>query len=507
MNKFFFILLTSALASPFTEGLAQNPIIQTRYTADPAPYVMGDTCYLYTSVDNEEGEGYQKTYWQLYTSTDMLNWTDRGTVASLADFSWAGDNGAWAPHAISRSGKWFLYVPIQLRGIGVLIGESPTGPWRDVLNKPLINIDIYDIDPTVFIDKDEQAYLYWGNTKLRYARLSRNMMAINGNFVEVPCTVESVGGYDETYVDENGVEQTRRVGTDKYEEGPWAYERNGKYYLVYAAGGIPEHLSYSMSDSPTGPWKYCGQIMDTPEGSFTTHPGIVDFKGRSFIFYHNGGLKGGSGFRRSVCVEEFTYNEDGTIPHIPITKEGVTEAVTHLSPYIRQEAETIGMSSGVRTAQDEKRGVYLDSLDMSDYVKVKSVDFGTTGAKSVMLAVRMVKNPGLIQVCIDTQSNIVGTVNVPESGEWTEVRADLDETITGIHDVYFRFRATAAERKDLMQFDYWQFFTNTATGVASTLSDAPSQEDGATYDLSGRKVEQPGKGVYIRDGKKFLNRP
>ena len=471
MNKFFFILLTSALASPFAEGLAQNPIIQTRYTADPAPYVVGDTCYLYTSVDNEEGEGYQKTYWQLYTSTDMLNWTDRGTVASLADFSWAGDNGAWAPHAISRSGKWFLYVPIQLRGIGVLIGESPTGPWRDVLNKPLINIDIYDIDPTVFIDKDEQAYLYWGNTKLRYARLSRNMMAINGNFVDVPCTVESVGGYDETYVDENGVEQTRRVGTDKYEEGPWAYERNGKYYLVYAAGGIPEHLSYSMSDSPTGPWKYCGQIMDTPEGSFTTHPGIVDFKGRSFIFYHNGGLKGGSGFRRSVCVEEFTYNEDGTIPHIPITKEGVTEAVTHLSP------------------------------------KVKSVDFGTTGAKSVMLAVRKVKNPGLIQVCIDTQSNIVGTVNVPESGEWTEVRADLDETVTGIHDVYFRFRATAAERKDLMQFDYWQFFTNTATGVASTLSDAPSQEDGATYDLSGRKVEQPGKGVYIRDGKKFLNRP
>ena len=195
MKKFFFILLTSALASPFTEGLAQNPIIQTRYTADPAPYVVGDTCYLYTSVDNEEGEGYQKTYWQLYTSTDMLNWTDRGTVASLANFSWAGDNGAWAPHAISRSGKWFLYVPIQLRGIGVLVGESPTGPWRDVLNKPLINQDIRDIDPTVFIDKDEQAYLYWGNNGLWYARLSRNMMAINGDIVEVPRTVESVGGY------------------------------------------------------------------------------------------------------------------------------------------------------------------------------------------------------------------------------------------------------------------------------------------------------------------------
>ena len=175
---------------------------------------------------------------------------------------------------------------------------------------------------------------------------------------------------------------------------------------------------------------------------------------------------------------------------------------------IRQEAETIGISLGVRTAQDETRGVYLDSLDMSDYVKVKSVDFGTTGARSVLMAVRKVHASGFIQVCIDTQSNIVGTVNVPESGEWTEVRADLDQPVTGIHDVYFRFRATdTSNRKNLMQFDYWQFFTNTATGVADALSDAPSQEDGATYDLSGRKVEQPGKGIYIRDGKKFLNRP
>lgn len=87
------------------EAGAQNPIIQTRYTADPAACVYGDTLYLYTSVDNEEGEGYQKTIWQLYTTTDMVNWTDCGTVASLADFSWAGDNGAWAPHVVPRDGN------------------------------------------------------------------------------------------------------------------------------------------------------------------------------------------------------------------------------------------------------------------------------------------------------------------------------------------------------------------------------------------------------------------
>mgnify|MGYP001524047985 FL=1 len=202
------------------EAGAQNPIIQTRYTADPAACVYGDTLYLYTSVDNEEGEGYQKTIWQLYTTTDMVNWTDCGTVASLADFSWAGDNGAWAPHVVPRDGKWYMYAPIQLRGIGVLVGQSPCGPWRDPLQRALINHDIRDIDPTVFIDDDGQAYLYWGNNGLWYVKLTRSMVDYNGEIMEIPLTEETVGGYEEKYKDENGEEQTRLVGVDKYEEGP-----------------------------------------------------------------------------------------------------------------------------------------------------------------------------------------------------------------------------------------------------------------------------------------------
>lgn len=488
---------------------AQNPIIQTRYTADPAACVYGDTLYLYTSVDNEEGEGYQKTFWQLYTTTDMVNWTDRGTVASLADFNWANDNGAWAPHVIPRNGKWYMYAPLQMLGIGVLVGQSPTGPWRDPLKHALINHDIRDIDPTAFIDDDGQAYLYWGNNGLWYVKLTRNMLDYNGEITEIPLTEETVGGYVETYKDENGNEQERVIGVDNYEEGPWVYKREGKYYLAYAAGGIPEHLSYSMSDSPTGPWKYQGRIMDTPEGSFTTHPAVVDFKGHSYIFYHSGQLKGGSGFRRSVCVEEFEYNADGTIPFIPATKKGVEEAVGKVSPYVRQEAEMIAMSVGVRTAQDGMRGVYLDSLDMGDYVKVKAVDFGEAGARSVRLCARKTVNDGFVQVCIDSQSNVVATVDVAGAQDWTELVADLDETVSGVHDVYFRFRATGtAKRNDLMQFDWWCFSSQTASGVVTVEAEggngpAPS----GLYDLSGRRIAEPGTGIYIKDGKKYMGRP
>ena len=105
-----------------------------------------------------------------------------------------------------------------------------------------------------------------------------------------------------------------------YGEGPWFYKRNGLYYMVYAAFGVgkkDEHLAYSTSTTPTGPWKYGGVLMTEEGGVFTNHPGIADFKGHSYLFYHTGDLPGGSLFHRSVCVAEFSYNEDGTINTIP----------------------------------------------------------------------------------------------------------------------------------------------------------------------------------------------
>ena len=96
----------------------------------------------------------------------------------------------------------------------------------------------------------------------------------------------------------------------------------------------------------------------------------------------------------------------------------------------------------VQLALDESRGVYLDSLDMGDYVKVKAVDFGEEGARSVRLCVRQRENDGFIQVCIDSQSNVVATVDVSGVQDWVELAADLNEVVTGVHDIYFRFRAT-----------------------------------------------------------------
>lgn len=290
---------------------AKNPIITSIYTADPAPMVYGDTLYLYTSHDEDElvNDFYTMLDWRCYSTQDMVNWTDHGTVFSLKDIVWADDR-AWAPQVVERNGKFYMYCPVHKMGggmaIAVGISNSPTGPFKDLLASPLVNEgDWNDIDPTVFIDDDGQAYLYFGNPELRYVLLNDNMITYNKEVgvVKIPMTEESFG------------KGSQSTGTT-YAEGPWFYKRNDIYYMVYAAFGenMPsEHLAYSTSDSPTGPWTYRGVLMTEEGGTFTNHPGIIDFKGHSYLFYHTADLPGGNLFKRSVCVAEFTYNEDGTI--------------------------------------------------------------------------------------------------------------------------------------------------------------------------------------------------
>lgn len=291
----------------------RNPIITSVYTADPAPMVYGDTLYLYTTHDEDDliNDFYTMFDWRCYSTKDMVNWTDHGVIFSLEDIDWADDR-AWAPQAVERNGKFYLYSPVHKKNggmaISVAISDSPTGPFRD-LGYPLVDEgDWNDIDPTVFIDNDGQAYLYFGNPELRYVLLNEDMVSYNEEIgiVKIPMTVEAFG------------KGSHMTGTT-YGEGPWFYRRKNLYYMVFAgfAEGEKrnEHLAYSTSASPTGPWVYGGVLME--EGPcFTNHPGIADFKGHSYLFYHTDELPGGSLFHRSVCVAEFKYNEDGTIDTI-----------------------------------------------------------------------------------------------------------------------------------------------------------------------------------------------
>ncbi|WP_437320139.1 glycoside hydrolase family 43 protein [Sorangium sp. So ce385] len=442
------LLLCGATAFP-SESMADNPIVQTIYTADPAPMVHDGTLYLYTGHDEDSASTFfGMNEWRVYSSTDMVNWTDHGSPLKYKDFSWSKAD-AWAGQVIHRNGKFYFYVPTTSRThnrmvIGVAVADSPVGPFKDALGGPLINANCGDIDPTVFIDDDGQAYLYWGNPNLCYVKLNEDMISYQGEVVRVPMTAESFG---------------QRTGNAErptlYEEGPWLYKRDGMYYLAYPAGGIPEYIAYSTSSSPTGPWTYRGVIMPTEGDSFTNHPAIIDYKDNSYFFYHNGALPGGGGYHRSVAVERFTYNDDGTIPTITMTEAG-PPGVGALDPYVMTEAETIAWASGVETEACSEGGMNVTSIDDGDYIKVKDVDFGP-GAGSFEARVASATRGGSIELRLDSATGtLVGTCMVEGTGgpqTWVTKSCAVDGA-TGKHDLYLKF---TGGNGPLFNFNWWKF--------------------------------------------------
>ncbi len=448
--------LVAALFLPLAAN-AINPIIQTNFTTDPAPMVHNDTLYVYTGHDEDGADFFWMQEWRVYSTTDMVNWTDHGSPLAIEDFAW-GDDRAWAPQCVERDGKFYFYVPLHSKlsgtmAIGVAVGDSPVGPFKDAIGKPLVDGSWDYIDPTVFVDDDGEAYLYWGNPEIYYVKLNRDMVSYDGDVQKVNQTVEGFGAPGP----KERVKDARYK--DSYVEGPWFYKRDGKYYLIYAAGGVPEHIAYSMSDTPVGPWKYMGEIMPLCDtGSFTNHSGIVDYKGKSYFFYHTGKLPRGGGFGRSVAVEEFAYNPDGTIPTILPTDEGV-KAVGTLNPYQRNEAETMAWSEGVRVEPNAATGVYVSDIHNGDYIRISNVDFGSGGPATFGTSVASALRGGTLEVRLDsTDGPLVATIDVPGTGGWEEwiyLETPVQVEIPGVHDIFLVCKGRKGPK--LFNIDYWQF--------------------------------------------------
>ncbi|MFD2744705.1 MULTISPECIES: glycoside hydrolase family 43 protein [Sphingobacterium] len=430
---------------------AQNPIVQTSYTADPAPLVYNDKVYLYTGQDEDQSTWFVMNDWRVYSSDDMVNWTDHGVVISASTFEWAkGD--AWASQCVERNGKFYFYSTVTSRyngkpAIGVAVADSPIGPFYDALGKPLAQTGKGDIDPTVFIDDDGQAYLYWGNPFLYYAKLHEDMISLKGEIVKVPMT-EAAFGKREGNVSERPT---------LYEEGPWLYKRADLYYLLWAGGPIPEHIGYSVSKSPSGPWEYKGTLMPTEGASFTNHPGLMDYRGKSYFFYHNGALPGGSGFNRSVAVQMASFDPSGAIRPMKMTA-APDQPLQPLMPYQKVEAETMAWSEGMKANQNRQVGVFLTAQKDGAYTVVKGVDFGEDGASRLVARIGTTHFSDVaLEIRIGSLNGTsLGKVKVPLTGgndRWELVSIDIPKT-TGVQDVYFVFHGK--DRANAAYFDYWK---------------------------------------------------
>ena len=472
-------LCMAALTGPL---FAQNPFVQTWYTSDPAPMVHDGTMYVYTGHDEDGADFFWMQEWRIYSTTDMVNWTDHGSPLALESFDWADDR-AWASQCVERNGKFYWYICAHSKlsngmAIGVAVADTPTGPFKDALGKPLFDNGTWEnIDPTVFIDDDGQAYIAWGNPNVYIARLGADMVSLQGEVQVMEQTEESFGA--------PGLKQRSKGKNykDSYVEGPWLTKRGGKYQLLYAAGGIPEHISYSTADSPFGPWKYAGQVMPLQEtGSFTNHCGVADYKGHSYFFYHTGKLPGGGGFGRSVAVEEFTYRPDGSIPQIQATQAGVKPLGT-LSPYQRVEAETMAFSAGVKSEPHAAGGVYISEIHDGDYIKLQAVDFDGRTPLKLRASVASALRGGKIELHADSlNGTLLAEVAVTGTGgweRWMTAEGDVRQATAGVHDVYLLFKGRKGCK--LFNLDWWMLTDSRPADVMAFTTPATTNVPGSDY--------------------------
>ncbi len=316
-----FILLSAAVlfsASLFAQDTSfrasGNPIIRHKYTADPAAMVHNGKVYLYTGHDEApvKRNGYEMHEWLVFSSSDMVNWTEHAVPLRVKDFTWAKDD-AWASQVIERNGKFYWYVAVEHgtipgKAIGVAVSDSPLGPFKDARGSALVTNDMTkaatiswdDIDPTVYVDEKGQAWLFWGNTACYYAKLKANMTELDG--------------------------EIKTISLPKFTEAPWIHKRNGWYYLSYAYE-FPEKTAYAMSRSLEGPWEYRGFLNEIAGNCNTNHQAIIEFKGKWYFIYHNGALTADAGsFHRSVCIDYLFHNNDGTLKRVVMTSESVPPA-------------------------------------------------------------------------------------------------------------------------------------------------------------------------------------
>ncbi len=280
--------------------------------------------------------------------------------------------------------------------------------------------------------------MYWGNPNVYYVKLNEDMISYSGEIVQV----------------ENKPEH--------YQEGPWVYKRNGHYYMAFASTCCPEGIGYAMSDKATGPWSTKGYIMRPTERSRGNHPGIIDYKGSSYVFGLNYDLLHLETLdhkeRRSTSVAKMHYNPDGTIQEVPYWQETKLEQIENFNPYRRVEAETMAWGYGLKAENHKNGGLYITDIDDNEYLCVRGVDFGKKGAKKFSVSAACVEKGGMIEIRLDsTEGPVIGSVSISPTGGldiYKQMSCRI-KNAKGVHDLYFCFKGEKGNK--LFNLDYWEF--------------------------------------------------
>lgn len=419
------------------------------YVADPEVRQMPDgRIYLYGSRDIPEQTWCSPTY-HIMSTSDLINWdVEQLSFATQGPGKQTSytNKVLYAPDCIHHNGMYYLYYCLEGGGNdeGVAVATSPYGPFK---NGKVIE-RAQGIDPSVFIDDDGQAFLFWGQGYAKGAKLSKDMLSIEGEIKD------SILTYEE----------------HAFNEASSIRKRNGIYYYIY--GGHQRHgesncatLNYATATSPLGPYTYKGVIIDNWKSNKTVvnnHGCIEEISGNWYIFYHRPTHQWAN--MRKACVEPIEFNPDGTIKEVLMTTQGISGPI---NPTLRMDAARACELSGnlaitVRRPENDIPVEYLSEIKDGDYAYWRYYDFTNTNINTFICKTWGDNAAAYIDIRLDSPSGeLLGVCETqPMTGE---VAYSIHETkikqVTGTHAIVLVFKGnnTQDNSKPLMNLEWFSF--------------------------------------------------
>lgn len=387
--------------------------------------------YLYGSYDISGRTSYCSWQYRVFSSSDLLNWTDHGesfrTAPPNPSVTWTHAT-LYAPDCIYHNGRYYLFFCNEGNREGMAQSPSPTGPFTQAI--PIDGANKDAIDPAVLVDDDDQVYLYWGQFHLRAAKLRPDLGAIQPETLNRNLLNEAEHGFH---------------------EGASIRKRNGIYYLVYAdiSRGKPTCLAYAISNSPLGPFTKRGILIDNagcdPE-TWNNHGSIAEFNGKWYLFYHRSSQ--GSKFNRRVCIEPIHFNPDGTIDEVEMTTQGISGPLPATQPIEAWRAcllnGTVHTTADGPTERDPTTRERLTQIHRDDWAAYKYLNFDAQLVHTFHARAASLAYGGQIEIHLDTPNGAaIGTCKVPPTGgwqKWITVTCPI-QPANGVRTVYLVFKS------------------------------------------------------------------
>ncbi len=425
---------------------AQNPVIKGLYSADPTARVFNGKVYLFPSHDiispvEPERRWFCMEDYHVFSSEDLVNWTDHGVILDQKNVPWGNPEGysMWAPDCVEKDGKYYFYFPNASKGrgfaVGVAVADRPEGPY---IPEPEPIKGINGIDPCVLQASDGNAYIFWGNG--RCAKLKPNMKELAD---DNPKTTMKWGNREMEMIGVNCLEGL----PSRQAEGPFAFEKDGNFYLTYPyVKENTEVLAYAMSKNPMGPYEYKGIIMERSQNEcWTNHHSIVNYKGQWYLFYHHNDYSPNFDKNRSVRIDKISFLPDGTIEQVTPTLRGVgeTKATDHIQMDRYSAVYHYGVYDDLLDAANPFEGFYIHFARGNTWVRYDEINFGETAPTSAVFRIR---SAAPSKVSFQTRDEkIVGTFDLPASKDWKEVKLPFETPLTGMQNI----KLIVDEAKDL----------------------------------------------------------